>query len=467
MLIGERSLKDELAAGILEIVGELPRRLTAEFLRACLVFRLSPKSDEEGTMVGHFRAIRDGDRLELRNQHALETVSGSDWKPEQLVKLKIQFERVRTSNELLREFDSVPPFCPVRVQRVEQLTQGIGVDFFRDDYAEVIAKLRKEFHRDPEAEPDDPMPEPAMSSSSSAASAAAAAASSSELPEMSAADRYLHPLIKTLYMMSNYPSVEAVVNDFVSQLLRVMLDAIPNSRWLYVFPQLPLPLVFGGVSDRCATADHTIVDVGSFFRMAVFEDKSALKGQEGRINSEPQVIAEAIAAHQANMQLKSKQATRKKQRQANNASAAAASSCAPAPVPDPLLAVRVSGTSFFFYSVRVTSHLLDVMHNGVEAVESTNVLKMSGDNPGDADGLNFYTPKDRTLILQTLDQMGQIIAAAAHASQRRVSGAASPATADAAVASAPSLASHTPSATAAAAASAVSSPASKRKCTLN
>ena len=103
------------------------------------------------------------------------------------------------------------------------------------------------------------------------------------------------PLVKATYFLKKYQDQESIVDSFVSLLLEKLgfFDG-----WLYAFPQMKVPLLYGDATLKEATADFTILDVLSFYRMAVIEDKRL---QDTIINSEPQLIAEAIALHQANM----------------------------------------------------------------------------------------------------------------------------------------------------------------------
>lgn len=217
-------------------------------------------------------------------------------------------------------------------------------------------------------------------------------------------------------MMHKYPTIEALVDEFVSLLLRELMDGLEEADWLYVFPQLPLPLIFGvppNENEKTAIADRTIVDVGSFYRMSVFEDKSV---DQQRVNSEPQLIAEAIAAHQANMQIKGEPAAKKLKKDTNNTASPQSD--------EPMLAVRVNGELFYFYSVRVQDPLLQAMASKTEATSQTEVLKLCHWPAGavEGQGLSFFSSDDRRLIVEVLDQMCQCLARAGRASRRRESG---------------------------------------------
>jgi len=59
-------------------------------------------------------------------------------------------------------------------------------------------------------------------------------------------------------------------------------------NWLYAFPQMRIPLMYGNIK-KWTIADFAIIDVLSYYRMAVVEDK---RFDDQSRNSEPQLIAE-------------------------------------------------------------------------------------------------------------------------------------------------------------------------------
>jgi hypothetical protein len=111
--------------------------------------------------------------------------------------------------------------------------------------------------------------------------------------------------------MEKYSNCEALVDDFVSNLLKELMF---YSGWLYVTPQLSLDFYFGKHVTEAKT-DKTIMDIISFYLMAVVEDKSV---DNVKINSETQMIEEAIAAHQQKKKIKLQESANKKQKLKNN-----------------------------------------------------------------------------------------------------------------------------------------------------
>jgi len=416
VLKGAVPLKEEIIAQICE-ARQLPRHLHPGSLQSMDVLR-------GGTILASFDAVADGDELDFRWSDKLQEVSASDWTDTHLQQLKIHFKRVDDATALLAAFERaghgpLPPPSP-RVEHVLQLMEGASSDFLLDSYEKTIAAWRRMEGQAASATSSLAPMSLALPASGSAAPAAASPAPASSALAAADRTRLLHPLWKTLYMMTEkYPTVEALVDEFVSLLLRELMAGLDEADWLYVFPQLPLPLIFGtppNETERRAIADRTILDVGSFYRMSVFEDKSV---DQKRINSEPQLIAEAIAAHQANMQIKGEPAT-KRQRSAE---------ADPATLDEPMLAVRVNGEQFYFYSVRVTEPLLQAMAAKTEAASPTDVLKLCRWPAGvvEGQGLSFFSADDRRVIVTVLDLMCQCSARAGRASRRRESGSTNPA----------------------------------------
>jgi len=412
--------------------GRLKRNKSLEDLGSMHVFK-------QGVRVTDFDDILDQDQLEFRWSGTLIAESGSCWGVEHLRQLKIEFSPAHCAADLLEPaFGLLPPVSD-RVAHVLDIFEGVGADFLRDEYPKEIKELREVYGRASAAAAA------AVAGAAGASPAFAVPAVSSSAASVAASERdaarrrrLLHPLYKCLYMMSKFPTNESLVDDFVTALLRELMANQPDSDWQHICPQLSMPLIFGGIGGskitQCdAIADRLIVDVDSFYRMAVFEDKSI---KEMTTNSEPQLIAEAIAAHQANMRLKEEPSAKKPKLTgtspaessassgASNSASAASSSASAAMEPlDPLLAVRVSGHEFFFYCVSVTPQLMLAMETMTEAGSETLVRKLCRWEEGQPHGLSFYSAADRRVIVEVLDAMCQCIARAGSVSRRRESGA--------------------------------------------
>jgi hypothetical protein len=107
-----------------------------------------------------------------------------------------------------------------------------------------------------------------------------------------------------------------------------------------------------GKEKRFAQPDFCIYDIVSFYHMAVAEDNSQKKAQP---NSEPQLIAEAIAMHQNNLDIADKRPEKKQKTGGEEPS-------------NEILGMRVSRYPFFFYKIPVSKPMLDVMRtrNGTQ-----------------------------------------------------------------------------------------------------
>jgi hypothetical protein len=186
-----------------------------------------------------------------------------------------------------------------------------------------------------------------------------------------------HFLPEAVYMVQKYGDHESVVDCFVHLLLNCLGFF---SDWLFVFPQLRLKLKYGGGIVKEATPDFTVMDVVSFLRMAVMEDKRL---NDTYLNSEPQLVAELIAMAQANAE-----------DEANNYGAEMKGVNAP-----PIIGVRVNGLRFWFYRVDNTNNLLNAMASNSSASEATKIKKLVGE---DKNGLNFLVSADREIIIRTL-----------------------------------------------------------------
>lgn len=216
--------------------------------------------------------------------------------------------------------------------------------------------------------------------------------------------------------MNKYRGVESIVDEFVSILLRELMF---NEEWLFVFPQLPLKLIFGEDIIKESIADKIIIDIISFYRMSVFEDKSVKSVDNKENNSEPQLIAESIAVHQQNMKRKSKdintQQSKKPKLNNNNEEEKEENDT----TNEPLISVRVNGYEFYFYSVSISSHILQAMKLQKEAVSDTNVLKYSIE---EKKGFNFLKKNDRKIIIESLDKICYVLRKIGILSDRRESG---------------------------------------------
>ena len=192
------------------------------------------------------------------------------------------------------------------------------------------------------------------------------------------------PLTMALFLINKYPTREGIVDGFVNDLLTAVGF---KDGMLYPFPQFEFSLWFGGYK-KTAQPDFSMLNIVSFYRMVVVEDKSKNKGNP---NSEPQLIAEAIALHKANLSIEKGRA--EKRQKTNHGSSSSQEELS-----NEVFGLRVNGSLFSFYKIPVTNSILDVMKTMQEAHQVTQVQRY-----GSADGLDFLEENSRRDIIHILD----------------------------------------------------------------
>jgi hypothetical protein len=209
----------------------------------------------------------------------------------------------------------------------------------------------------------------------------------------------IQPIRKCLYLLSKYTTNEALVDSFLSLLFHELGF---YSGMLYPVPQHSLPLQYGGAVNVTAKADFNIIDVLSFCRMVVVEDKNQASS---RVNSFPQLMAESISAVQRNLETSTscKRKWEELDEHIDNDSTT-------------ILGLRVNGTLFYFYNINVSPSILSAMKNKGPAPDDT-LIKMVGGS----EGLNFLDPTQRVAIITILDAWRADIEKKGRNSVRRLS----------------------------------------------
>ena len=184
-------------------------------------------------------------------------------------------------------------------------------------------------------------------------------------------------LMKAVCMSFKYRKLESAVDLFVVFLLQRLGF---YERRLFAFPQLSHKIVFGDVR-KDAIPDFTVLDVCSFYRMAVIEDKSSANNSP-ECNTEAQLMAEAIAICQANLMIsKTQQHLLEKETLSN-------------PV-DTLLGIRIKGTVFTFYVIPITLQILSAIFT-LKPTTTESVVNKIGP-------FDFQFLEDRNQIIDILD----------------------------------------------------------------
>jgi hypothetical protein len=178
------------------------------------------------------------------------------------------------------------------------------------------------------------------------------------------------PLVKATYFVKKYQDQESIVDSFMHLLLGKLgfFDG-----WMYAFPQMKVSLTYGTGVLKEATADFTVLDVLSIYRMAIIEDK---RFQDHVLNSEPQLIAESIALHQANSGMSKK----RRRSSRGSSSAEVCSSSSPVEGSDAdgnIFGVRVNGLDFYFYLIPVYDTVLTAMSVMSATTTDTIVFKLA------------------------------------------------------------------------------------------
>jgi hypothetical protein len=188
------------------------------------------------------------------------------------------------------------------------------------------------------------------------------------------------------------------VDTFVSLLLYFLKYF---SGALFPVQKLPLPLCFGQVA-KTAAADFTVLDIFSFYRMAIIEDKNLTNL---RAKSEPQLVAEAIAIHQKNSAVRQQQGKRLKVEEDESGSST-----------EPIFGVRINGYMFHFYCLYISDSIENAMRTSSQATKSTKMFRL-----GSEDGYNFVNQADRDIIISVLDNMRTVVAFTGTNSERKPS----------------------------------------------
>jgi hypothetical protein len=172
---------------------------------------------------------------------------------------------------------------------------------------------------------------------------------------------YRHPLVKALFLTWKYPNHESMVDSFMTLLLK---ELGYFSGLLFALQQYRLPLIFGeNQYEKESIADFLIMDLVSYYKMAVVEDKSV---DEIRTNSLPQLVAESIALSQCNVVKEEEISGAAKffktkhdqgigaSRDLGSLAVAEDESQGKGNNSDHVIGIRVNGTVFHFYSIEIS-----------------------------------------------------------------------------------------------------------------
>lgn len=199
-----------------------------------------------------------------------------------------------------------------------------------------------------------------------------------------------HPVAKALFTVFKWKTRESCVDGFVSRLLsHVGFD----DNWLLVCQQHRLDLNFGSVNKH-SIADFMVMDLLSFYRVAVYEDKS----EQSNVDSFPQLLAEIISVHQANSQIREEHVAKARKLKDGSSSSKGIELMETDEKEEQIVGVRVNGSRFWFYVASIGSAIDNAMASQTTACDSTTVYKLGGE-----DGFDFCFAEHREAIIKVLD----------------------------------------------------------------
>eukprot|EP00981_Chlorochromonas_danica_P011334 scaffold3873_cov177-Ochromonas_danica.AAC.14 len=203
-----------------------------------------------------------------------------------------------------------------------------------------------------------------------------------------------HPICKALFTAREKWKQEPFIDDFVTHLLNEMGF---NEGSLYAAPQMQFNLFYGDIK-KMVTADVTIIDLlSSYASIGVFEEKNweDLK-PEG--DSTARLVAEGIAIIQHNEAVR-----RRKRDVGGNLKAGTDLSIPSTASSETVYGIRVLGSLFYFYALRVSSEIHSAMKNQTAADSSTVMYRYKS-----YAGLDFMVKKERDEITHMLSLLQEV-----------------------------------------------------------
>jgi hypothetical protein len=209
-----------------------------------------------------------------------------------------------------------------------------------------------------------------------------------------------NPICKALFAAKKYNNHESFVDDFVKHLLNAMGF---NDGRLYAAPQMRINLRFGDAV-KSATADITVIDLWSYARIGVVEDKS-WKEMTSVNDSTAQLVAEGIAITQHNEAVKGQ----KRDAEGNPKAASESSTCS-----ETVYGIRVTGSRFHFYVIQVSPQIHSALKHHAIAAEPTTMYRYKS-----VAGLDFMVKKERDEIILMLSLLQEVAKKTGETSHRR------------------------------------------------
>jgi len=211
-----------------------------------------------------------------------------------------------------------------------------------------------------------------------------------------------NPICKALFAARKYAMHESFVDDFVKHLLNEMGF---NDGSLYAAPQMRINLYFGE-TEKMATADVTVIDLLSFARIGVIEDKNWDEMVKDR-NSTAQLVAEGIAITQRNESVGGSK--RDAGGDPKGVFEESSSICS-----ETVYGIRVNGSQFHFYAIQVSPQMHSALRNQTAASTSTSMYRYKSKA-----GLDFMKKNERNEIILMLSLLQEVATITGKNSPRR------------------------------------------------
>lgn len=314
----------------------------------------------KNALVSDFSSVEGQSMLIFHVPEKIIPLSGNEWTDVQLDQLKVLFEYVE-----VREF-----FSTAGLTSFQMSARGEAL-------VELLCGVDETFHR---------KYVPAVIDAGDERTSAEAIRSSPLLQ---------NPICKALFAARKYVEHESFVDDFVKHLLNEMGF---NDGSLYAAPQMRINLFFGE-TEKMATADVTVIDLLSYARIGVVEDKNR--------DSTAQLVAEGIAITQRN------EAAGGQKRDAGGnlkgVSEESSSTCS-----ETVYGIRVTGSLFHFYAIQVSPQMHSALRNQTAAATSTTMYRYKSEA-----GLDFMVKEERDEIILMLSLLQEVATKTGETSPRR------------------------------------------------
>jgi hypothetical protein len=321
--------------------------------------------NEKNAIVTDFKSIEDASFLIFFIPDRIIPVSGNDWGASHLDQLKVYFEDVE-----LREFFEDAP--------LDDFEMSERCNALKSLLADLNADLTSKY--EPSTRPDD-----------------------GRFPSeyIRTSPLLTHPICKALFAAQNYPHHESFVDDFLRHLLH---EIGFNEGSLYAAPQLRISLSYGSIQ-KMAIADVTIMDMLSFIKIGVVEDKNN-EERIKRSDSTAQLVAEGIAIAQRNKAVKQL----KRDLEGNPKATSEESSSS-----ETVYGIRVMGYMFHFYAIKISPQIHSALESQVAPTEPTRFLRYESET-----GLNFLIKEQRDEIIKMLSLLQKVATTTGANSPRKI-----------------------------------------------